>query len=101
MGLSMSDAIRLLLVRVADERRLPFPVQTPNDATTRAIEELERGGGKRFGSAEELFQDFEIQNVGAHSVDPVQARCQEGRKDRPEPDQAASAPGAADSTNWE
>jgi DNA-damage-inducible protein J len=31
MGLSVSDAIRLLLIRVADERRLPFEVKTPND----------------------------------------------------------------------
>lgn len=30
MGLSVSDAIRLLLVRVADERRLPFAVKAPN-----------------------------------------------------------------------
>lgn len=34
MGLSVSDAIRLLLIRVADERRLPFEVKAPN-ATTR------------------------------------------------------------------
>ncbi len=27
MGLSVSDAIRLLLVRIADERRLPFEVK--------------------------------------------------------------------------
>ena len=34
MGLSISDAIRLLMLRVADERRLPFDVKVPN-ATTR------------------------------------------------------------------
>ncbi len=34
MGLSISDAIRLLMLRVVDERRLPFEVKAPN-ATTR------------------------------------------------------------------
>ena len=33
MGLSVSDAIRLLLLRVADEKRLPFAVQVPNATT--------------------------------------------------------------------
>ena len=44
MGLSVSDAIRLLLLRVADEKRLPFTVQTPNATTARAMKELTRGG---------------------------------------------------------
>ena len=60
MGLSVSDAIRLLLLRVADEKRLPFAVQTPNTTTVKAMKELDEGKGKRFGSAEELFQDLGI-----------------------------------------
>ena len=40
MGLSVSDAIRLLMMRVADERRLPFEVKAPNAATRKAISEL-------------------------------------------------------------
>lgn len=60
MGLSVSDAIRLLLLRVADEKRLPFTVQVPNAATVKAMKELEEGQGKRFGSAEELFQDLGV-----------------------------------------
>ncbi len=58
MGLSVSDAIRLLLLRVADEKRLPFAVRVPNAATAKAMEELDQGRGKRFNSAEELFQDL-------------------------------------------
>ena len=58
MGLSVSDAIRLLLLRVADEKRLPFAVQAPNVTTVKAMKELDEGKGKRFGSAEELFQDL-------------------------------------------
>ena len=37
MGLSISDAIRLLMLRVADERRLPFEVRVPNATTQAAI----------------------------------------------------------------
>ena len=32
MGLSISDAIRLLMLRVADERRLPFEIKVPSTA---------------------------------------------------------------------
>ena len=58
MGLSVSDAIRLLLLRVAEEKRLPFAVQVPNPTTVKATEELNEGKGKRFSNAEELFQDL-------------------------------------------
>jgi DNA-damage-inducible protein J len=58
MGLSVSDAIRLLLIRVADERRLPFEVKAPNATTRRAIEELEAGGGKAFTTVDELMADL-------------------------------------------
>ena len=30
MGLSISDAIRLLMLRIADERRLPFEIKVPS-----------------------------------------------------------------------
>ncbi len=60
MGLSVSDAIRLMLLRVADEQRLPFAVQVPNPVTISAMKELEDGKGKRFDSAEELFRDLDI-----------------------------------------
>lgn len=33
MGLSISDAIRLLMLRVADERRLPFEIKVPSAAS--------------------------------------------------------------------
>lgn len=56
MGLSVSDAIRMLLRRVADEKRLPFDVMVPNAESRAAVAELEAGKGKRFESAEALFQ---------------------------------------------
>ena len=38
MGLSVSDAIRLLLVRVADEQQLPFAIRVPNKSTARGMD---------------------------------------------------------------
>lgn len=58
MGLSVSDAIRLLMLRIADERRLPFEVKVPNARTRKAIAELEAGKGKRFESVEALMADL-------------------------------------------
>jgi len=58
MGLSISDAIRLLMLRVADERRLPFEVKAPNLRTRKAIAELENDKGKRFGSIDALMEDL-------------------------------------------
>ena len=60
MGLSISDAIRLLMLRIADEQRLPFEVKVPNTTTRRAMAELEQGKGKRFESAEALLEDLGI-----------------------------------------
>ena len=58
MGLSVSDAIRLLMLRVADEHRLPFEVKVPNSHTRKALAELESGKGKRFGSVKALMEDL-------------------------------------------
>ncbi len=60
MGLSVSDAIRLLLVRIAADKEFPFAVKTPNATTRKAIAELEEGKGKRFSSAEKLFKDLGV-----------------------------------------
>lgn len=59
MGLSISDAIRLLMLRIADERRLPFEIKVPNATTRKAIAELEAGQGKRFATAAALMADLE------------------------------------------
>jgi len=58
MGLSISDAIRLLMLRIVDERRLPFEVKVPNATTRKAIAELEAGKGKRFASVDALMADL-------------------------------------------
>ena len=58
MGLSISDAIRLLMLRIADERRLPFEIKVPNATTRKAIAELESGKGKKFSNINALMADL-------------------------------------------
>lgn len=58
MGLSISDAIRMLMLRIADEKQLPFTVKVPNATTKKAMAELEAGKGKRFKNSKELMKDL-------------------------------------------
>ena len=58
IGLSTSDAIRLLMLRIADERCLPFEIKAPNAMTRKAIDELEAGKGMSFTSVDELMTDL-------------------------------------------
>jgi len=60
MGMSVSDAVRMLLVRVAAEKALPFEVKVPNTTTVKAMQEADRGEGKRFKNADALFKDLGI-----------------------------------------
>lgn len=58
MGLSISDAIRLLMLRIADEKHLPFEVKVPNAASRKAVAELEAGKGKKVKSVKALMADL-------------------------------------------
>lgn len=58
MGLSISDAIRLLMLRIADEHRLPFEVKAPSAKTRKAMAELEAGKGKRAKTVDGLMADL-------------------------------------------
>jgi DNA-damage-inducible protein J len=60
MGISVSDAVRMLLVRVAAEKALPFDVKVPNATTVKAMRAADTGKGKRLKSAGELFKDLGI-----------------------------------------
>ncbi len=60
MGMSVSDASRLLMLRVAEEQRVPFDVKVSNSAMIEAMEELEAGKGQRFETPEDLRADLGI-----------------------------------------
>ena len=58
MGLTVSDAVRLLLTRVVAEKAMPFDVRVPNRETRLAIEAGERGEVRRASSVAELIADL-------------------------------------------
>lgn len=61
MGLSVSDYIRMALVRVARDKAIPFPVKVPNAATVEAIEKTARGEDvHQAKDAEDLFKQLGI-----------------------------------------
>ncbi|MGH8784081.1 MAG: type II toxin-antitoxin system RelB/DinJ family antitoxin [Cupriavidus necator] len=58
MGLTVSDAVRMLLTRVAREKALPVELMTPNPATIAALREARAGGLRKFGSVSDLMADL-------------------------------------------
>ena len=58
MGLSLSDAFRLLLKRVAAEKALPFEPLVPNAETIAAMREARAGGLPRFKTSADLLKDL-------------------------------------------
>jgi DNA-damage-inducible protein J len=58
MGISVSDAVRMLLIRVASENVLTFDVKFPNTTTVKALRAAEEGKAKRLASADALFRDL-------------------------------------------
>jgi DNA-damage-inducible protein J len=58
MGPTISVAIRLLLHRVAEEKRMPFKLTVPNAKSRQAMQELIEGKGKRSAFAAALFGDL-------------------------------------------
>lgn len=55
MGLSVSDAIRLMLVRVVSDKALPFDVRVPNAETQAVMRDIQKGRSARFESVESLM----------------------------------------------
>jgi len=58
MGLTVSDAVRILLTRVAAEKAMPFDIRVPNRETREAIEACERGEVFRASTVAELMKDL-------------------------------------------
>ncbi|MEI6704817.1 MAG: type II toxin-antitoxin system RelB/DinJ family antitoxin [Deltaproteobacteria bacterium] len=62
MGLSVSDAVRVFLMRVVADKQMPFRLRVPNIETRAAMDEADeivRTHHTRFDSASELFDDLE------------------------------------------
>jgi DNA-damage-inducible protein J len=62
MGLTVSDAVRMMLVRIATEKALPFDPLVPNAQTLEAMREARRGGLPRFKTADALLKALNAGN---------------------------------------
>jgi DNA-damage-inducible protein J len=58
IGLTVSDAFRLLLVRIAAEKQLPFEPLVPNEETIAAMREARTGRLPRFKTAAKLLREL-------------------------------------------
>ena len=58
MGLTVSDAFRLMLTRVAVEKALPFEPLIPNAETIEAMKEARRGNLESFDSVDSLMANL-------------------------------------------
>ena len=62
MGLSMSDAVRILLKRVVNDQAFPLELKVPNASTQSAMKESRakmKAGKVRFAAATDLIDDLE------------------------------------------
>jgi DNA-damage-inducible protein J len=55
MGLTVSDAFRLLMVKIAREKALPFEPLVPNEETIEAMKAARRGELVTVNSPQELL----------------------------------------------
>lgn len=58
MGLSLSEAVRMFLTRVAADQAFPFELRVPNTETIAAMEAGDRGEVVKFASIEALMTDL-------------------------------------------
>ena len=58
LGLSVSGAFELFYRQVIVNNGLPFDVKLPNEVTRKAITESRSGHGKKFKTADALFDDL-------------------------------------------
>ena len=58
MGLTVSDALRMMLTRVAREQSLPFDPMVPNATTIKAMRDARRGKTTKHKNLESLMADL-------------------------------------------
>lgn len=59
MGLTVSDAFRLMMMRIARDGALPFEPLVPNAETIAAMKAARRGEAVRAGSVDALFASLD------------------------------------------
>ena len=58
MGLTASDAFRMMMTRIAVEKALPFDPLVPNEETIAAMQAARRGETIKAETTESLFEDL-------------------------------------------
>ena len=58
IGLTVSDAFRLMMMRIASEKKLPFEPLVPNRETIEAMKAARRGELVNIGSIDNLFSEL-------------------------------------------
>ncbi len=58
IGLTVSDAFRMLLIRIAREKALPFEPLVPNTETIEAVEAARRGDLVTINSLDNLLDEL-------------------------------------------
>lgn len=62
MGLTLSDAFRIMLTRIAREKALPFEPLVPNAETIEAMKEARRGNLPSFKTINDLVADLNAED---------------------------------------
>ncbi len=62
MGLTVSDAFRLMIMRIAKDKALPFEPLIPNAETVEAMKAARRGKVTSAGSPRELLKSLNAED---------------------------------------
>lgn len=62
IGLTPSDAFRLLMIRITQEHALPFDLLIPNKETVAAMQASRSGQVESFSNLQELMSDLHAED---------------------------------------
>ena len=62
IGLTVSDAFRMMMMRIAKEKALPFEPLIPNEETIEAMRAARRGELVVAGSIDDLFEKLNAED---------------------------------------
>jgi DNA-damage-inducible protein J len=74
MGLTVSDAFRLMMVKIAKEKALPFEPLVPNEETIEAMKAARRGELVEVGAPSELLASLNADSQRARFVNKEKGR---------------------------
>jgi DNA-damage-inducible protein J len=68
IGLTVSDAVRLMMTRIAKEKALPFEPLVPNDETIAAMKQARAGNVDSFDNVDSLMDDLNADDSADPSI---------------------------------